>query len=367
MNSTQVADYSNFQKENIVFSKPESGSIAGSIPKISFKRIRMAARNRDGSVGELVLLTPPNLMSFGLQENIEMGTGNVNGYQFPMCLWNKNGPSVDENKFVDKFNEIVDYCKKYLVDNRDLIEKYDLEMNDLKKFNPLYWKMDKGKIVEDKGPMLYIKVINNRASEKISTYFIDDETNTFIDPMDLRNKRCYVQAAIKIESIFIGNKISLQIKLKEAIVRVIDTGSIRSLLRPNALVSPPTATLSSSTANADLSPSYQGEEEETLSVDENYESSAVAPPTLNSSSLGEEEEDEEDEEEEDEEEEDEEEEPTKESEVQSSTKPVAKMYPVNPVVSTTPTPVSSPATTIKDKLMSATPTEEKKRGRKAKV
>jgi len=366
MNSTQVADYSNFQKENIVFSKPESGSIAGSIPKISFKRIRMAARNRDGSVGELVLLTPPNLMSFGLQENIEMGTGNVNGYQFPMCLWNKNGPSVDENKFVDKFNEIVDYCKKYLVDNRDLIEKYDLEMNDLKKFNPLYWKMDKGKIVEDKGPMLYIKVINNRASEKISTYFIDDETNTFIDPMDLRNKRCYVQAAIKIESIFIGNKISLQIKLKEAIVRVIDTGSIRSLLRPNALVSPPTATLSSTTANADLSPSYQGEEEETLSVDENYESSAVAPPTLNSSSLEEEEEDEE-EEEEDEEEEDEEEEPTKESEVQSSTKPVAKMYPVNPVVSTTPTPVSSPATTIKDKLMSATPTEEKKRGRKAKV
>jgi len=353
MSSSQVADYHSFNTENIVFSKPESGSIAGSIPKISFKRIRVASRNNDGSVGELILLTPPNLMSFGLQENIEMGTGNVNGYQFPMCLWNKNGPSLDETKFVDTFNKIVDYCKKYLVDNRDMIEKYDLEMNDLKKFNPLYWKMDKGKIVEDKGPMLYIKVINNRSTDKISTYFIDDETNTFMDPMDLRNKRCYVQAAIKIESIFIGNKISLQIKLKEAIVRVIDTGSIRSLLRPNALAVTPSMDVSSSTVG--VSSSRNEEEEDALSVDESYN---PPPSRTSTTAVNDNVEEEEDEEEEEEEEEEEDETPD------TTGKPT--MY---PVIAPSPTPTLTTSVTT-PKIISpplVSPVEEKKRGRKAKV
>ena len=44
-------------------------------------------------------------------------------------------------------------------------------------------------------------------------------------------KYCYVKAAIKIESIFIGNKVSLQIKLYEASVRFLDSGPKR-LLRP---------------------------------------------------------------------------------------------------------------------------------------
>jgi len=233
MNATQIVDFRNVPLSNLLFSKAESGSISGSIPKISFKRIRLAYRNDDGSVGEFVMMTPPNLLSYGLQENLEMGTGQVNGYQFPICLWNRNGASPEEHQFVETFNSIVEYCKRYLVDHRDEIEKYDLELNDLKKFNPLYWKMDKGKIVEDRGPMMYIKVMNQRTTEKIQTFFINDETNTFMDPMELRNKRCYVTAAIKFESIFIGNKISLQIKLKEAVVRPIDT-SIRSLLRPLA-------------------------------------------------------------------------------------------------------------------------------------
>jgi hypothetical protein len=256
-------------------------------------------------------------MSFGLQENIEMGTGNVNGYQFPMCLWNKNGPSLDETKFVDTFNKIVDYCKKYLVDNRDMIEKYDLEMNDLKKFDPLYYKMEKGKVVEGKGPMFYIKTMSAKTNEsvKIKTVFTDDETNELINPMDLMNKRCYVQGAIKFESIFIGNKISIQAKLFEARVRIVDT-AFRSLLNPSVVI------------KADSNPTASSEEEDDTS---NISMIPVQPQAgfTETGSLIDEEEEEEDEEEE---EEDEEEEEAKAPPASVNTTPSA---PTTPVVNVT--------------------------------
>lgn len=235
MNNLQLSDYKTFDVRKITFSKPEVGSISGNLPKISFKRLRIGARYPDGSHGDLLIQTPENLLSFGLQENTDLATGAVSGYQFPICLWSRNGATEEEKAFTDKFNEIVDHIKAYLVAHRDEIEKYDLELTDLKKFNPLYWKMEKGKVVEGRGPMLYVKVMSSKKTGQILTGMIDDETNTYIDPMDLLNKRCYITGAIKIESIFIGNKISLQLKLFEAVIRVIDTSnSVRGLLRPNA-------------------------------------------------------------------------------------------------------------------------------------
>ena len=361
MNPTQVSDFRNFNVDNIVFSKPEVGSIAGSIPKISFKRIRLAVRNPDHSVGEFVMLSPANLLSFGLQENIEMGTGVVNGYQFPVCLYNKNGASEEEKKFVTMFNQIVEHCKKHLVGHRDDIEKYDLEMNDLKKFNPLYWKMEKGKIVEDRGPMMYLKVVNNRATDKISTFFIDDETNTFMDPKDLLNKRCLTTVAIKFESIFIGNKISIQIKLKEAIVRLMDTTTVQSLLRPKARFvdaqsaqSGPQSSVVMEAVKAamDQKPSTKFQDEE---GDEEEEGSLV----------GDEEDDKEEEEEEGEGEEEEEGEgEDEENEVASpptASKSSIPVVAVQPVVTETPTASS--------KVVEGAPVEKKAavRGRKPKA
>jgi len=52
--------------------------------------------------------------------------------------------------------------------------------------------------------------------------------------MDLMGKYCYTQAAIKIESIFIGSRISLQVKLYEAVVEPTSTGMKRLLGRPKA-------------------------------------------------------------------------------------------------------------------------------------
>jgi len=229
--NNQLSTVSSFNCENILFSKPEIGNIPGQ--KIGFKRVRLGVKNDDGSIGDLIFSTPSKLHSFGLQESTDMGTGKLNGYILPLCLWNRNGPSTEEKSFTDLFDDISDYCKKYLVQHREEIEKYDLDFSDLKKFNPLFWKMDKGKIVENKGPMLYSKVLMNKKNNKITTIFVDEDSNKIIDPFSILNKPSNVTAAIKFESIFIGNKISLQVKLYEVVVKPIDN-SIRGLLRPTA-------------------------------------------------------------------------------------------------------------------------------------
>lgn len=237
MNHTQLTEFKDYSVSRLIFSNPEVGSIPGSASKLTFKRIRIATKNLDGTIGDLVLATPPDLMCYGLQEQTDPATGVINGYQFPLVLWNRNSPTEEEKAFTTTIHQICDACKEHLVQNRDTIEKYDLEMNDLKKFNPLYYKLEKGKIVEGKGPMLYIKTLASKkdGNIKVQTIFTDADTNEMIAPMDLMGKRCYVRGAIKIESIFIGTKISLQLKLFEAQVKVIDR-AFKSLLNPNIVI-----------------------------------------------------------------------------------------------------------------------------------
>lgn len=237
MNNTQLTDFKNYDVKRLLFSKPEVGTIPGSMSKLTFKRIRIATKNPDGTVGDLVIATPPNLMCYGLQEQTDPSTGAINGYQFPLVLWNRNEPTQEEKTFTDTISKICETCKEHLITHKEEIEKYDLEMNDLKKFNPLYFKTEKGKVVEGKGPMLYIKTLTSKKADtfKIYTVFTDADTNEVIEPMDLMNKRCYVQGALKIESIFVGNKISLQMKLFEARVNIIDT-AFRSLLNPSVVI-----------------------------------------------------------------------------------------------------------------------------------
>jgi len=237
MNHTQLTNFKDYDVSRLIFSNPEVGNIPGSVSKLTFKRIRIATKNSDGSIGDLVLATPPDLMCYGLQEQTDPATGVINGYQFPLVLWNRNNPTDEEKAFTTTIHKICDACKEHLVKTRDTIEKYDLEINDLKKFNPLYYKMEKGKLVEGKGPMLYIKTLTSKkdGTIKVHTVFTDADTNEIIAPMDLMGKRCYVRGAIKIESIFIGTKISIQLKLFEAQVKVIDR-AFKSLLSPGVTI-----------------------------------------------------------------------------------------------------------------------------------
>uniref|UniRef100_A0A6C0IDD0 Uncharacterized protein n=1 Tax=viral metagenome TaxID=1070528 RepID=A0A6C0IDD0_9ZZZZ len=349
MSSLQLTDINKFNTNNLVFSKPDGGNI----DKIKFKRIRVATRYPDGGVGDLIIATPPGLHCFGLQESRDLGSNAINGYSLPLCLWSRNGPTDDEKKFTDTFTAIADHCKKYLLEHRDEIEKYDLDASDLKKFNPLFWKMEKGKVVEGRGPMLYAKAILNKKLNKISTIFVNEETNEQIDPFEMMNKICSVTAAIKIESIFIGNKISLQVKLFEVVYRMREM-SMRGLLRPNAQKLGASSSLlgNAGASSSSSAPSYAFDAADDYDEDAEDEDSIVLEEEVNTTTLpvqnvpvvvDDDEEEEEDEEVvEEEEEEAEEDEAEEEVVVEVPPPKVVEVKPPKVVEVAPPAPVATP-------------------------
>lgn len=226
--SNQLTPATEYDVKRMVFSEPQAGSVPNT--PIAYKRIAISTQNKDGSVGDLILSTE-ELFSFGVSENVNPETKKINGHVLPLCLYNRKGPSSNEKAWVDTFDKIVENCKKYLIDNREELELYDLSMADLKKFNPLYWKRDKGKIVEGTGPTLYAKLIASKKHNKILSMFFNTDGES-IDPLSLLGKYCYVKAAVKIESIFVGNRISLQVKLYEAEVKLMDSGMRPLMSRP---------------------------------------------------------------------------------------------------------------------------------------
>lgn len=230
---TQLTTSSDFNVDKLVFTKPELGNIPGNGPTINFHRIRLGYENSDGSTGDFVLATE-KLFSFGVQENTDMNSGRVTGYSLPLCLHNKNGASDAEKKFCSVIDEIVEKCKDHLIDVKDDIGKYDLERSELKKLNPIYQKREKGKIVEGRGPNLYPKLLISKKNGdmKIQTFFTDAETGEDVDPLLLSKKYMYCTCGIKFESIFVGTKISLQVKVYECLYSLVDTGMKRLLSRP---------------------------------------------------------------------------------------------------------------------------------------
>ena len=239
--NTQITPALGYNVSRMIFSEPSSGAIPDSKPKIEFKRINISTRNEDGTVGELILPTS-RLFSFGVSENTSQETGKISGYTFPICLWNRDSPSDEEKAWTDTFNAIVEKCIDHLIDNREEIEMFELSRGDLTKakggLNPLYWKKekvtnDKGKTVLQNvagaGPTIYTKLIFSKKSDKFLSQFFS-LTDESLNALDLMGKYCYTNAAIKIESIFIGSKISLQIKLYEAVIEPMATGMKRLLI-----------------------------------------------------------------------------------------------------------------------------------------
>ena len=228
--NTQLTSASGYNPEkSMVFGKAKDGAIPNST--VTFKRVPIGTRNPDGSIGELVIPTE-RVYSFGPSANVGL-SGQPDGYSLSLCLHHRDGATTKEKEWVDTFNRIIDHIKTWTIANRDELGKYELEMADLKKLNPLYYKKEKGKVVEGSGPVLYPKLLQNKkkGADTISTPFCN-ERGEDIDPMTILNKACYVTAAIKIESIFIGAKISMQVKVYEAEVKLIESGVKRLLRRP---------------------------------------------------------------------------------------------------------------------------------------
>jgi hypothetical protein len=235
MENTQLRSAKGYNVNNMTFSKVQIQKIGDT--GMTSKRINIGTKNDDGTEGELVFLTE-KLFSFGVSENTDKATNKVNGYTMPLVLEGKDGATEDEKAFVDTFTAIIEKCKDYLMDNKKELKMKDLERSDLRKLNPLYYKKNsEGEIDEGSSPTLYAKLIVSKKNgqNKIITEFFDGKTGESFNPLDLIGKYSYVKAVVKIESLFLGSlKTSLQVKLYEAEVHLINSGMKRLLSRPEA-------------------------------------------------------------------------------------------------------------------------------------
>lgn len=245
-NNNQLIEVSNYDVNSIIFSEPIRGAVPNS--PVEYKRINISTRNEDGSVGDLILPTT-KLFSFGVSENKDSKTQEVNGWTLPLCLWNRDGPTQEQRDWTTTFDNIVEHCITHLVDNPNNIEElFEVQPSDFKKtkggLNPLYWQREPAtengkkvmRIVPGTGPTLYPKLIYSKKNEKFVSQFFDASDNP-LHPLDLIGKYCYVNAAIKIESIFIGARICLQVKVYEAVVELAQSGMKRLLARPTVVKS----------------------------------------------------------------------------------------------------------------------------------
>jgi len=283
--NTQLTSAFGYDINNMRFRKPLDGSLPNDTT-VKFKRISIGTKNPDGTLGDLILPTL-RLYSFGLSPNRDQKTGRIDGYSIPLCMFNRDEPTDEQRKWVDTFNNIVEHTKQYILDHKDDIERYDLEPAELKKLNPLYYKREKGKIVDGSGPTLYAKVMQNKKTGTISTPFCDEKGND-VDPMTIMDKRCYVTALIKFESIFIGSRISLQIKVYEAKVQMLDSAPrrfLQSMVNPSSnVVIESSSSTSSSHSNVTLSVQMNNDEDskedsdDTGSINGDDEDKPSAPP-----------------------------------------------------------------------------------------
>lgn len=275
--TSQLTSASGYDVKNIVCSEPKMGEVPKTdqskkgVP-VSFMRIIVNTRYPDGTVGDLILPTE-ELFSFGISENTSQETNQVTGHTMSLCLWNRDRtsehyiPTKGQLEWTNTYNNIVNHLKSVLIDYHkkgmlatDSFTKYKYAKDDndveehgglttvgfrsvLGKFNNLYWGKGGAKTakpIPDKegeylnGPTLYAKLIESKKKGKVVTQFFDYNDNPIDALKVLQGAYCNVYAAIKIESIFIGNSISLQVKLHEANCKILEGGMTRLLSRPQA-------------------------------------------------------------------------------------------------------------------------------------
>lgn len=252
---TQLTSLNDFNANNIIFDEPVEGNIPNT--PITFHRVNIGYRNSDKTEGELVLELP-DCPTFGVQENYDLSGKTLQGYSIGITLGDyQQAPTEEQQSAVDAFNAIVDKCKKHLLQPSvyENCGKDELVESDLRKISPLNQRKDKQtkKIIPDSHYSMYPKLmwrkereVEDKKGEKklipasFDTILYDDDeaqmgNEVRLKPLECIGKKGRVRPLVKIEGIFVGEKIKVQVKLYAAYLKLEgeSSGGYKSLFRFN--------------------------------------------------------------------------------------------------------------------------------------
>ena len=139
-----LTSYETLNCENIRFSDTFKGTYKTIIP--------IGIRDEEDNIIPLILSTPTNLLTFGIQEITDKERNNVIGYQLPICLWGKKKITNEERVFTKKIEEIVEYIKEFLF---SIKEELNVTDDMIRHVNILNWKYENGIRLEDRTYLLF--------------------------------------------------------------------------------------------------------------------------------------------------------------------------------------------------------------------
>lgn len=213
-----------FDVSNLVFSDKPTESKFG-------KFVNIQTRNEDGTVGELMLETP-YLSSMGIRRQTEYNNPDVHkGYTLPLSLW-KTQPTPEQQTWYNVFEDIVSAARHYILSNPDMFSKRlsngkikVLDESSLENMSPITLKVDLTTGLPKFGPSLFPKLIayNKDGEWDVQTTLYLPTGEEITDVEQYVDRPCTVKAVIRVESIFIGQAVKLQIKVWEACIEPIET------------------------------------------------------------------------------------------------------------------------------------------------
>ena len=232
--NTELINLSTFELNSVFFDSPVEFEIQQGNKTIKYYKIAVGATNKKGAVGEFVFDLPFFCHSFGVDE-YQNDMVKATNHSVSLSLVDMNDPTEEQTDLVSKFTAFVEKVKEHLISVKKEIKKPTLEKNDLKKFNPMYQSVDEDG--NPKGTAWYFspKLLERKSFNKedptdvqikIETkFYLDDQTDENGEPLEISplefvgKKHFKFRGAIKVESIYIGSKISLQCKIYDGVVR----------------------------------------------------------------------------------------------------------------------------------------------------
>jgi hypothetical protein len=232
---TELLDLTTFPLENLYFETNEFEIQQGN-KTIKYYKVNIGAKQK-GGIGEFVFNLPQFCHSFGVDE-FQNEQGKATSHSVSLSMLDKN-MTLEEQKeqlnMIEAFGKFIERVKEHLFSIKKEIKKPTLDKSDLKTFNPMHQALDedgnpKGNAWYFSPKLIERKIYNKEDPSDVqtkmeTTFYVDGQEDEKGNPLEisplefLGKKHFKFRGAIKVESVYVGAKITLQCKVYDGLVR----------------------------------------------------------------------------------------------------------------------------------------------------